>query len=122
MSRRRLTLPRDRGWAVRAEDFLDRLRVAGAPELSGYTRFQPYMPDGTVIGIDWDPNSRWWRTGWGAGPERVTLSIHDVPVTERAEVERQVIDTVLPDLAQWLKDAADAADGWRLLPHHRSWA
>jgi len=71
--------------------------------------------------VDWDPETR-YRGSWQGGDEYVLIGVHDVASGDRARIQRALLRTAVPDLVTWLRDAAVAPEGWRLLRHRCSWA
>jgi hypothetical protein len=51
----------------------------------------------------------------------VSITIHDVSSDERAAVERALISLAIPEVVEWLRRAAVAPEGWKILQHRRSW-
>jgi hypothetical protein len=51
----------------------------------------------------------------------VSITIHDVASEERAAVQGALVSTAVPEIVEWLRRAATAPEGWKILQHRRSW-
>jgi len=83
-----------------------------------------------IITLSWVPNleiagdhySKSFGGPWAAGPETVHLTIATVPSSIHQTVEAAVMDSLVPEIGDWLCQAAVAPDGWRLLRHDLEWS
>jgi hypothetical protein len=66
-------------------------------------------------------NHFWARHPWEAGEEYVELTYSGVAAEQRVQAHDDLMTVVVPNLAQYLRRAAQAPEGWRILRHARTW-
>jgi hypothetical protein len=93
----------------------------GAPLPSRIWRYAGAAKGTTYFTLTWNPRRSNWGEPWGGGDEFVTVTFTSVASARRTEVRDLYLGTVLPDLAGWLRRAATAPEGWRILRHGRHW-
>ena len=139
MKVKRHSLPADRRWALSPNQVFDALDQAGVPHPSWIRRSRPYRPQrlsarprggkggagliappGLVLTARWSP-SEGWGAPWEGGPETVTVAIADIAAAEWSSIGEAARTTAVPELVAWLRWAAGAPEGWRILRHCRVW-
>jgi hypothetical protein len=139
MKAKRHSLPADRRWALSPSQVFDALDQGGVPHPSWIRRSRPYRPQrlsvrqsagsgeaelivapSLVLTASWNPSAG-WGAPWEGGPEVVTVAIADVAAANRSLIVEALLTTAVPELVQWLRWAAGAPEGWRILRHCRAW-
>ena len=101
--------------------FEEALIKLGAPIPSRIWRFVGTAKKTTYLTLSWSPLRHHWAEPWGGGDEYVTVSFTSVSSERRAEVRDLYLRRIVPELAGWLRSAATAPEGWRVLRHVRHW-
>ncbi|MDP9863281.1 MULTISPECIES: hypothetical protein [Streptosporangium] len=67
----------------------------------------------------------YWRPGQAGGlhPEvyGIAVSVYPIRSVDRAEVRRELCETALPALRDWIAHAVAASETWKAVQHARSW-
>jgi hypothetical protein len=139
MKAKRHSLPADRRWALSPSQVFDALDQAGVPHPSWIRRSRPYRPQrpsarpragsggaeliaapSLILTVRWNPSGGWGGP-WEGGPEAVTVAIADIAAAEWFSIGEAARTTAVPELVAWLRWAACAPEGWRILRHCRVW-
>jgi hypothetical protein len=137
MKAKRHSLPGDRRWALSPSQVFDALDQAGVPHPSWIRRSRPHRPQrlsarpragsggaeliaapSLILTVRWNPSG---GGPWEGGPEAVTVAIADIAAPEWFSIGEAVRTTTVPELVAWLRWAAGAPEGWRILRHCRVW-
>jgi hypothetical protein len=122
MGTRRRRLSRGRSWPLREARLVETLADLGAPRPSVIYKSLGNIKSRTVdLAVHWNPRRSWWSDPWQGGDEHVYLRFNSAPSEVRSEVERALLSDAVPALADWLKRASTAPEGWRILKHDRTW-
>jgi len=122
MGTRRRRLPQGRSWPLRPAKLVEALTDLGAPEPSViYKNLGDAKARTVYLAVHWNPRRSRWSAPWGGGDEHVYVRISSAPSEVRSEVERDLFAGAVPELADWLRRASTAPEGWRILAHERIW-
>ena len=103
-------------------ELVETLTDLGAPQPSHIYKGSGNLRARTVsLYVHWHPRRSRWSKPWGGGDESVDVVFTSAPSEVRSEVERALLTEAVPALADWLRRASTAPEGWRILKHHRRW-
>ena len=107
---------------MRQSEVAELLAERGAPQPTSIVRFVGTNTPRGHLTVLWRPRAgRVLAQGWEGGDENVLVQFSSVPTSDRPRVEQAFRRDVIPELAEWLRRASDAPEGWRILSHKRSW-
>src|SRR5438067_13911730 len=121
MGTHRRRLPRGRSWPLRPAQVAELLAELGAPQPSHISAYGTARTDAVTLWASWRPEPGPHSSPWQGGNEHVWVAFNSAPSEVRAEVERAMLAVAVPALADWLRRAAQAPEGWRIMRHRRSW-
>ncbi len=66
----------------------------------------------------------WFPVGAGVlthGGDAAVVFLCLVPVEQTTPIRQALVNSGIPELAEWLKNAASSGEGWKALRHGRAW-
>ena len=122
MGSHRRRLPKGRSWPLRPSQIAEVLAELGAPQPTRiWKNAGPATTETVILRVLWWPEPNRYFGSWAGGDEHVTVSFNSAPSEVRADVERAMLSEAIPALAEWLRRASAAPEGWRVLEHSHSW-
>jgi hypothetical protein len=121
MGTHRRRLPQGRSWPLRPSQIVDVLAELEAPQPTQITKSGTARTDTVTLIVRWQPESWGPFASWEGGDEQVWVSFNSAPSDVRADVERAMLSEAIPALAEWLRRASTAPEGWRVLEHRHDW-
>ena len=94
------------------------LDEAGVPRpcvVSRADQAQYPLDDDRVLQVYWSETDALGGPPSDGAPQWVSVTIHHMPANQSAEIERAILDEALPNLVEWLRAAASAPEGWRVI-------
>lgn len=121
MGTHRRRQPQGRSWPLRPAQVAELLAELGAPQPSYISAWGTARTVYVTLSASWRPEPGPHSSAWEGGDEHVWVSFNSAPSEVRAEVERAMLVEAVPALADWLRRAAQAPEGWKIMRHRWTW-